>query len=217
MRGRDPRRRLMAAHRAAVEAGAPLRRGGVLATALLVLAAGLSAQETSEDDPFRSWAEGGASWTLTEVADGGASLFGASLSFGLTPATVVGGAGFRLAGSTPTEPDDGSASPRLSFGYAGVVVERLRRLDPDWTIAGSVLVGAGHATVRSADATFELGADNFGVVQLQGGPEWRRAAPLRVSARVGYRFAFGVQDLPGVSAVDLRGFALTISLRLTNR
>lgn len=189
----------------------------LLAASLVLAPPTLRAQETREGDSFRAWILGQASWKITEVAGHRSSLIGGSLAFGLTPRTMVGGAGFQLSGSTSPDPAPERSGRRLDFGYAGVMVERLHALDPDWAATGTVLLGAGHGTVRNRDLGVELGADTFGVVELEGGVVWRRPSPFQASLGGGYRFTYGVQDLPGVTSADLRGFTLTLGVRLIGR
>jgi hypothetical protein len=77
-----------------------------------------------------------------------------------------------------------------------------------------LLIGAGSAKVSLPIVGTELAADNFGVVE----PEIVGVLPLRsfaaLRAQVGYRLAYGVEDLPQVDAKYLRGETVTVSLSL---
>lgn len=217
---RDPGRgcRRRTATLAAIQGGR-FRIAGIALAALIgaLLASGTQLEAQSpegEARPFRAWPVAELSWKLSPVAGDERSLFGGSLGFGITPRTVVGGGGFKLSGSAPLPAGGAADGRRLDFGYAGLVVEHLRVPLDGWAVSGSALLGAGHADVRDRDPGVELGADNFGVLEVQVAATWRGLAPLHLLVGGGYRFAVGVQDLPGASAADLRGAALTLSFRI---
>jgi len=84
---------------------------------------------------------------------------------------------------------------------------------------GKPLSPSGSARIIGAKVSLpivgtELAADNFGVVE----PEIVGVLPLRsfaaLRAQVGYRLAYGVEDLPQVDAKYLRGATVTVSLSL---
>lgn len=215
----DPGRRGRAGQRPTWTKGTkllPVRRCirvGLLAATLLLPLEALPAQQAPDEArAFRAWPLAQASWKVTKVGDQKASLFGGLVGFGLTPRTVLGGGGFQLSGAASLDAEAEGSRRRLDFGYAGVALQHLRPLAPDWAATGALLLGAGHATVR--DRGIELGADNFGILELQVAGVWRGPSPFQVSLSPGYRFASGVQDLPGVSAADLGGLTLTFGLRL---
>ena len=108
----------------------------------------------------------------------------------------------------------GASDLELAISYAGVQSE-YRLWPPQGAGIGfRLLVGAGSAKVSLPIVGTELAADNFGVVE----PEVVGLLPLRdfaaLRAQVGYRFVYGVEDLPQVDAKHLRGMTLTLSLSL---
>lgn len=175
----------------------------------------VSAQQGDDvSDAFRSWPSAGVAWKATSVAGEARSLTGGWFGFGITPRTLVGGAGFRLNGTIPLRPFDESGL-RLHFGYAGLAAERRWSVDDDWAVAAGGLVGAGHATVTDRRLGIERDADNFAVTELEILLVWRRVPHLELAAGAGYRFVAGVDDLTDTTAGDLRGSSLSLAVRLT--
>lgn len=113
--------------------------------------------------------------------------------------------------------DSKGAGPSVGIGYGGLIVE-LEALD--WSagsLSASVLVGGGNADVSDPLVGAELGSDNFLVLH----PVFRFRRPLRapldIGLEAGYRFAMGVEDLPGLNRRDLSGPTLSVSMHAIRR
>ena len=67
------------------------------------------------------------------------------------------------------------------------------------------LAGVGNGTMDLAVAGTRIAADNFGVFAPELGGNLLSDGPFQAGLSVGYRAVFAVEDLPGVTASDLRG------------
>jgi len=130
---------------------------------------------------------------------------------------VLGGGGFTLTKDVELSRLPSGLGSQMGMGYAGVFFKYLGSVLPRLSGEGSLLLGAGHGRVRNNLTRQETGSDNFMVVEPEGALHARLFGSLHVGAAVGYRFVWGVEDLTGVSAEDLRSFTGTLSLRLGGR
>lgn len=105
-------------------------------------------------------------------------------------------------------------SRELGFGYGGLVAEYRLGTMERFRYAVSGLLGAGSAELEDLVVGTELGSDNFLV--FEAGLVARASVFSRAGAGVslGYRLVAGVDDLPGVGTAQLRGFTLSLSLRV---
>ena len=102
----------------------------------------------------------------------------------------------------------------LGMGYGGLTLRYWIPWSSRVTGELGILLGAGHAQVRSLVTGTEVGSDNFGVVEPELSVLITTLPWLHLGASGGYRMAWGVEDLPRVAVNDLRSFTASISLRL---
>lgn len=144
-----------------------------------------------------------------------------------TPVLVGGRAGLRFpsgvilrgGGHALVEPLSlaGAASPfQLTFGYGGVGLEVAAtrgRAEPSFAL----LLGAGHGEVRSRFTGAELASENVLVAEPEGGVRLLVHPALAVGATAGYRWVSRLEKLPGIAPGGLRGWSLSLSVRLQQR
>jgi len=130
---------------------------------------------------------------------------------------VLGGGGFALTKDVELSRMPSGLGSQVGMGYAGVFFKYWGSVLPRLSGEGSLLFGAGHAQVRNSLTGQETGSDNFMVMEPEGALHLRLLGSLYLGAAAGYRFVFGVEDLTGLSAEDLRAFTGTLSLRLGGR
>ncbi len=138
----------------------------------------------------------------------------ASLTVSVSPGTSVGLVGWSLLRPVPL--DGGTDSDlELRAAYGGVVVRRHLTGGAPVAVGAAFTAGAGNAKVRLSVVDTEAAADNFAV--LEPALSVRRTLGLGFAAEgwLRYRFVLGVEDLPGITASDLRG--PSAALRLTFR
>ena len=161
--------------------------------------------------------------TVTGFLQGGgagSSLGGGAVVFLTAGAGIHLGRGIRAWGEGRTmarelEPS-GSRPVLLRFGYGGVGMEWRHgggRVQP----SAAVLAGAGHARVRSQITGVEVASENSLIVEPSLAL-WTLPHPMW-SAGVGggYRWVSPVDRLPGVAPRGLRGWTLSILVRLQQR
>jgi len=149
----------------------------------------------------------------TGVQGNALALWGMRLALGLGSSVQMGGAGFVTAPVTY-----GATGPRrLRMGYGGLEVEFPLPAVNDPNLRMSILVGGGNADVSDAIVGTELGSDNFLVLEPR--VAWGRAlsGPWRGSLSLGYRRAFGVDDLPDSENADLSGITVLFALYILRR
>ena len=190
-----------------------MRRTGLPALALLLLGApqGVAAQTTES----RAHASFEASLAETKVLDAGSTLLGGAALLTLGGRLAFGASGALMASSSTLESTGSDLEFRMAYG--GVLLQfTLVGSEKDRYVALRGLIGAGNAKITEPVAGFEIGADNFGVLEPEVAGALTLAGPLQVGMGVGYRHVFGVNDLPGVTPVDLKGFAarLRLSVRI---
>jgi hypothetical protein len=127
---------------------------------------------------------------------------------------AVGGGGFALLNNLELGGSEGDVGNELSLGYGGVVFRYWEPINGSLTGQVALLVGAGHAEVRTQLPGVEVGSDNFMVAEGEVGAAYSLARDVHAGVSLGYRLTAGVQDLPRVTGSDLNGFTATISLRI---
>jgi len=152
----------------------------------------------------------------TRLAGQTGGLWGVGAGVWVGP-VYVGGRGAAVPGTIVLEQ---SANPdsRLQFGYAGLNLGLRSWQRGDLQAVVDVLAGAGRAQVEDAFVRRELGADNF--LTLEPALRLHRGlagGALQAGVSLGYRQVWGVEDLPGLNAADLRGPTVTFSLSLERR
>ncbi len=105
----------------------------------------------------------------------------------------------------------------LGMGYGGVLLKYWRDLPNNLVGGAGLMLGAGHAEVRDRLIGTELGADNFLVVEPEASISYKAYRGISLEAAAGYRFISGVEDLPTVTASDMRTFTGTLLLRIGGR
>lgn len=122
---------------------------------------------------------------------------------------LLGGGGFAITKNVELPGLDD-----LRMGYGGIVVRYWGTVSRELTWGVGALLGAGNARIRNRVVGTELGSDNFVLAE----PSLSLAHPLirslHLEVALGYRKAWGVEDLPTLSADDLTSLTGSISLRL---
>jgi len=121
---------------------------------------------------------------------------------------VASGAGFVAVGQT---------NLRVDLGYGGLEFDAPLPWVTSEEARFSLLLGGGNAEVVEAAVGRELGADNFLVVEPR--LLWSRqiAEFAQGTLALGYRAAFGVDDLPGIGGQQLSGPSLSLSVSILQR
>jgi hypothetical protein len=123
---------------------------------------------------------------------------------------AIGGAGLALTGNVV----ESSTGFELGMGYGGLTLQYWHPWIRGLAWEANLLLGAGHAEVRSPLTGNEVGSDNFSVVEPEVGLSLTTLPWLRVGGSLGYRMAWGVEDLPQVAVDDLRSLSLSLTLRV---
>jgi hypothetical protein len=127
---------------------------------------------------------------------------------------ALGGAGWILATDASIPTGNPGADLRLLVAYGGIIAE-VAVLDGTPVRAFvRTLVGAGSARVELPVVATEIAADNFAVIEPEAVILRRLRGALGIGAGLGYRFVFGVEDLPGVVSGDLSGPSASLFLRV---
>jgi hypothetical protein len=153
---------------------------------------------------------------------------GAFVTLARSSPTVIGGAvglthrtGWSLwgGGAALTFPLDliGAVGPiRLNLFRAGVGVERAWEVaaQPRLTPTASLMIGSAHGVVQSRATGAELGSENLLTLEGTGGARYTLHPNVALGLRGGYRWVAGADELPGLPPGTLRGWTLSLSLRL---
>ncbi|MEZ4415992.1 MAG: hypothetical protein R3E10_09555 [Gemmatimonadota bacterium] len=158
-----------------------------------------------------------------EASVGATSLTGKAVPLWGLSAGVWIGRRFYLGGQGRSLPDAldlqrAGGEERLHFGYGGLQVRVRAWSRPGADVDLGVLVGAGRARLRDALVGFEKGADN--AFLLEPSLRARRGflgGRLHLGAALGFRQAWGVEDLPGLVPGDLGGPTAALSLSVERR
>jgi hypothetical protein len=149
-----------------------------------------------------------------EVAGANRAFIGGGIGLYFGERFAIGGAGLALTDNVELEGSESSTGFDLGMEYGGLTLQYWLPWTERLTWEAGLLAGAGHAQVRSLITGAEVGADNFGVME----PEIRLSMTtlpwLQVGGSLGYRFVWGVDDLPRVAVEDLRSFSISLNLRL---
>ncbi len=186
----------------------------VVLSGCIVLAspAALTAQEGA---PRAARADLEAAVRLTRIRGGTSFLAGVTGLLATNPRFSFGGSGWILL----EELDIGTGTPgagfKLRMAYGGVLTAFRLFETPRAQVSLRTLWGAGNGKVILPLSETEIDADNFGVVEPELTGTWHLGSVLNLGAGAAYRFVFGVEDLTGVSAGQLRG--LSVSLFLSGR
>lgn len=149
----------------------------------------------------------GGLYKATRFAGGTHSMVGVKAAVVFAGGVEIGGIGIKVL-----EPVDISVSAggllQLRTGYGGITVAKRGLLGG--RIGAGLFLGAGNAEIRALPVGNQLGSDNFLVFEPEVTlklPSWN---VMRSALGAGFRFVTGVDDLPTLSAADLRGFTVTL-------
>jgi len=182
-----------------------MRRTGLPALALLLV--GVPQAVAAQTAESRALAAFEVSLAQTTVLDAGSTLLGAAGLLTLGGRFAFGARGTLML--SPATLKSSSAGSDLDYrqAYGGVLLQVLVAGSGDRYVALRGLVGAGNAKITEPVAGFEIGSDNFGVLEPEIVGALTLAGPLQAGLGVGYRHVFGVNDLPGIATADMQGFS----------
>ena len=188
-------------------------RGTVLGAAGLLLALVLSAAPLLGQAPSgRARASLEAGVRGSELNGSTEAIWGGVALLGVHPRVSLGGGGWLLSGKSEITGLASGSDLEMSLGYGGAVLDVLLRGSEQSRISLRALIGAGHARVLVPVVGPELNADNFGVLEPELVAARWLAGMVSLQAAVSYRFVFAVEDLTQVTASDLKGASLTLSI-----
>lgn len=190
-------------------------RSGLIATLLLVLPGALAAQAGPEAPPPSVPVTAAVSFLSkwSEVAEKGRLHVGGWGGLVFRGRFMVGGGGFTMLERVGLPASEASSGFDLRMGYGGLVLEAWRPLGSRGTAGVGLLAGGGHAEVRDRLQGIEVGADNFMVAEPGIHLSYAVVRYAHIGISGGYRLAWGVDDLPRVSAEDLQAPTVTLFLR----
>lgn len=127
---------------------------------------------------------------------------------------ILGGGGVALPERVEISGSEAATGFDLGMGFGGVYMRyAISRWGP-LAAEGGLLLGAGHAEVRDRFVGLEVGADNFMILAPEAGFTLRVFRALQLAAFVGYRYVWGVDDLPLLSSEDFRSVSGAFSVRV---
>jgi hypothetical protein len=127
---------------------------------------------------------------------------------------AIGGAGYALLRDVELVGSEAGIGFDLRMGYGGLYFAYWRPVSRRVTGQVGLLTGAGHAEVRDRLVGREVGSDNFLVLEPDLAVLFEVHSRVRLGVSLGYRSAHGIENLPTVSAEDLRSATATLSLRI---
>ena len=147
-----------------------------------------------------------------KIIGGTEAMLGGEASLHFSRHFSIGAAGGALLGPVSVTESGADLGTDLRMGYGGVLLGYEARTANTVSVAGRLLLGAGHASIRAIPVGNELGADNFLVLEPEVVLRFRAVGPAHLGLAAGYRMTFGVQDLPTLTDHDLEGVSVTILL-----
>ncbi len=141
-------------------------------------------------------------------------LLGGSLGFDLGAGPRFGVGGWLLTDPVDLDPSRPASGLRLRVAYGGVLSEWPVTTAGPLAASAQILLGAGNAKLELPAVGAEIAADNFAVLEPGLSLDLRLTPWLGLSGGVAWRWAWGVEDLPGLGREDLRGASGTLGLRL---
>ncbi|MEJ2203035.1 MAG: hypothetical protein P8170_02890 [Gemmatimonadota bacterium] len=184
---------------------------GVTVLGCLISPVVLRAQATEQIPAFAVLE---ASLTFSTLRGEASSFVGGTGLLSTGGRLAVGGAGWIQATDAAIPTGTQGSELELLVAYGGVAVQvALRDREPVGVFVRALL-GAGSARVRLPVVGTEIAADNFGVVEPEVAILRHLPSIFSIGAGLGYRFVFGVEDLPGVRSGDLRGPVARLFVRV---
>lgn len=190
-------------------------RHALLFCILLALPGPLGAQE-NQSTPTAQRAGSAAAVLLKAGQVAGADRFflGGWAGLVFRDHLVLGGGGMALTQDVELQGSGSGTGFFLGAGYGGLLFKYWEDISPYLTGEAGLLLGAGHAEVHDRVAGREVGSENFVVMEPEVSVFYNLFRQVYLGASGGYRFAWGIEDLPRVSSGDLQSFTATLSLRV---
>ena len=149
----------------------------------------------------------GGLYKATRVAGGTRSMLGVKAAVVFAGGVEIGGIGIKVL--EPVDISIGAGNLlELRTGYGGITVAKRGLLGG--RIGAGLLLGVGNAEIRALPVGNQLGSDNFLVFEPELTLEFPSWNVVHFALGGGFRFVTGVDDLPTLSAADLRGFTVTL-------
>ncbi len=142
-------------------------------------------------------------------------MLGGEASLHFTRRISIGASGGGLLNPVPVAESGADIGTNVRMGYGGLLFGYQLPTQRAFSLAGRLLLGAGHASIGAVPVGNELGADNFLVMEPEVLIRLRTVGPLHLGLAAGYRAVFGVQDLPNLVDADLEGLSLTVVLLIS--
>lgn len=146
----------------------------------------------------------------TRVQGEATTTMGGAALLSLGGPLAIGGGGWVMTGKTNVEGQTPGARYDFRMAYGGLAAQARIAGDDDHGVEIRALVGAGNGKIRIPVVGTLIAADNFGVVEPEVVGTIRLFPAVRVEASFAWRWAFGVEDLPGVSPDDVGGYSARI-------
>lgn len=189
-----------------------IRRAAILAVALALAApCAVRAQQLGGPETGTGLVLEG-SYRLSRLQGRSAKMLGGAALLTLGPRISFGLAGWSLF--KPITVGQTGGVENFGFAYGGAVGELRLATRNRYQAKARLLVGAGNGKLTLPVVGTEIESDNFGVMEPELVGSMRVVGPLRLTAAVGYRMVYGVQDLPGIAQRDLWGWTTRVSLGL---
>ena len=102
----------------------------------------------------------------------------------------------------------------MDFAYGGAVLERPYWRGMGLTVGARATVGAGLARMTLPGVSGYTQADNFGVAEAEVYGTRAVSGSVGLRAQLGYRYAFGVDDLPQTLSRHFRGVSFTVGMAI---
>lgn len=189
--------------------GAPF----LLALAFLASPARGIAQQAAAREAYASVA---AAVATTQIHEHSATMLGGTALLSLGGRLAFGGGGWVMTKRSTVEGQTAGARYDFRMAYGGVAAQARLLGNRNHGLELRALVGAGNGKVRLPVVGTLIAADNFGVVEPALAGTVRLFPGVHLQGSVAWRWAFGVQDLPGVSTDDLRGFSARLGFAIRN-
>jgi hypothetical protein len=147
---------------------------------LVILPGPIGAQEGGgSTPPARTEATGSLLLKGGQVAGANRIFLGGSIGLVFGGRFAIGGAGLALTENVELEGSENSTGFDLGMGYGGLTLQYWHPLTQRLTGEAGLLIGAGHAQVRSLITGNEVGADNFAVMEPEIGLSLTTLPPPR--------------------------------------
>ncbi len=135
--------------------------------------------------------------------------------FAIPSGWSFGGAAFVLPNGVTLPGNAPGLDLDLTAAYGGAIAKyRWLALGDGPSVAGQLLFGAGNLDIVNPATQVETDSDNFLVLEPEIFLEQQIVPHLALSLSGGYRFTFGVEDLPMLDNDALSGASISLGFRL---